>query len=380
MEDVVEHIPRFRTIAGRLRQQIRDGVYRTGECIPSEARLTEKFRVSRGTVRDALALLIQENLLDSRRGRGTYVGKASAITALRKRMHKTTIVFSYAEAYSLTHPYLNCLYHNFEESIQKIAKSNNNGTEFSVQCIRQAKTPSGRFTILGAEDSFQAHILNSRYVQGLCMTRALPQEEADELQKRRIPVVELNGIPPYSCAPTVYADRFEGKKLALIHLKELGHRNIGLVMTRNDFEADKETLERIAKFSQESGLNISKQNMIICDDWDRELAYEAAKKTLARPDRPTALVCSDDFLAMGARDAAVELGLSVPQNLSIVGYGNYAPDSGLTTISPPLQKMAQVGAEMLVGIILNKNKELLNICLDDFELIVRQSSGAVPIH
>ena len=66
MEDISEHIPRFRIIAGELRQQIRDGVYQAGECIPSESMLTRQFRVSRGTVRDALALLIQENLLDRR--------------------------------------------------------------------------------------------------------------------------------------------------------------------------------------------------------------------------------------------------------------------------------------------------------------------------
>ena len=119
--------------------------------------------------------------------------------------------------------------------------------------------------------------------------------------------------------------------------------------------------------------------MVICDDWQRDMAATEVKKLLSRPQQPTALLCFDDMLALGARDAATELGMNVPGDLSIIGFGNYVPDAGLTTIAPPLDQLGRKGAEMLAMLVLNKYDGPRRVCLDECELIVRESTAPAPI-
>jgi len=370
--------PRYRVIANQLRRKIRAGEYGSDLSLPSEAVLTKKFNVSRGTIREAVALLAQEKLVYGVRGKGIYV----AIP--RQRVPQMTLVFSYCDAYSLHHPYLNSLYHSFEERLRELSQSNGDGQKISVQCIRVAKSSSG-YTLLNAEDTLQEHIIDPHHVQGLCLTTSIPEHELVEIQRRGISCIYLDSAEESKCS-SIYIDHFKTKMMAITHLKELGHRNIGLVMLREMMEDKSEdetawpkVLARVIKSAQEMGINISERNIVLCDDWNRKLAYIAVKELLVRKDRPTALVCFDDFLALGARDAAKELGLSVPRDLSLVGLGDYFPDSGLTTIKVPLTKMAQTGAEVLVKLIQNINEKPFRICLDDCELVFRQSSGPAPV-
>ena len=65
-------IPRYYIIVEDFRKAIRDGVYRSGDKLPTEVELCRKYGVSRGTVRDAMRILFQEGLLVRERGKGTF--------------------------------------------------------------------------------------------------------------------------------------------------------------------------------------------------------------------------------------------------------------------------------------------------------------------
>ena len=340
---------------------------------PPKKKLVEKFNVSRGTIREAVNLLIQEKLLERQWGKGTFV------TTPQSTAQKTTLVFSYADAYSLRHPYLSSLYHAFEERVKELAVENGQA-EMSVQCIRQPKIAnSNDYTLLNTEDSFQKQILNPSCVQGLCLTTSIPDKELLEIQKRGIACVELDGCKD-SINPTVYIDRFTSKKLGITYLRDLGHRHIGFVCTKDtEIPFEQEVMGRLLEFGKKSGLTINSCDKVVCDDWDREAARRAVKPLLMSSERPTALFCFDDYLALGVWDAAKDLGISVPGDLSLVGMGNFEPYSGLTTVSTPLKQMAQKGAEMLTGAISQTYDGPSHVCLDGCELNIRQSSGPKPV-
>lgn len=370
-DELLQFMPRYRAIAHRLRQQIRGGQYQPNERIPSEAMLVKQYEVSRGTVREALDLLTQEELLLRRPGVGTIVASK------KKPLHKTTLVFSHAGAYSLTHPYLNRLYHSFETGVEEISLGN--GSDVSVQSIRLARAANDYgISLLEAEDAFQGRMIDARHTQGLCLTSALPEEEVIEVQKRGISCVHLDGLEGSKC-PNVYLDRYKVRELALLHLKDLGHRNIGVVTT-SDVEALSpwpKVRTRLKQTAEELGLNLDDRYNLFSPDWKRELSVPGVRDLLKREDRPTGLICGDDFLAMGAWDAAKELGLSVPGDLSIVGLGNYLPDTMLTTIETPLEQMGRIAAEILVKTVETAYDGPSQICLDECKLVIRASTGHV---
>jgi LacI family transcriptional regulator len=275
---------------------------------------------------------------------------------------------------------LNILYHSFEEGITEFSQANE--FEFSVQCVRQARTARlGEFTLLDAEDPIQSRMIEPSCVQGMCLTTSVPEHELREIQRRGIFCVELDGYKK-SVIPNVYIDRFESTKLAILHLKDLGHKDIGLVLTQfSSTESEQKLLLDLMNFGQEIGINIGGRNSVYCEDWNQDQACEAVKRFLSDKGRkPTALLCGDDFLALGAWDAAIDSGISVPKDLSIVGWGDYLDKSLLTTIKPPLQEMGRKGAEILTGLVQNNNgQENISICLDDCELIVRETTAPAPL-
>lgn len=89
---------------------------------------------------------------------------------------------------------------------------------------------------------------------------------------------------------------------------------------------------------------------IICVFPDAKRAYQAAQKLLARPDRPTFIFCSSDVHAMGVLRAAREAGISIPQQLTVVGFDDLdvAEYLGLTTIRQPLDESGRLAAAILL--------------------------------
>ncbi|HEY9356183.1 MAG TPA: substrate-binding domain-containing protein, partial [Arthrobacter sp.] len=114
--------------------------------------------------------------------------------------------------------------------------------------------------------------------------------------------------------------------------------------------------------------------------------YEAARRILARPDRPTGLFCYNDRMAMGAYRAAAELGLSIPADLSVVGFddqeliaANLYP--GLTTVALPHYEMGAWAADNLIDAIEGKTDlalMALHPTILDCPLVARDSVAAPP--
>ncbi len=122
------------------------------------------------------------------------------------------------------------------------------------------------------------------------------------------------------------------------------------------------------------------ERLIQVGAYDPEVSVKPARELLSSPGRPTAVFAANDLSAIATIEVARELGLRVPQDLSIVGFDNI-PESALcapplTTVDQPIRTMGQRAVELLVRLIRGDKPQETHIRLAT-KLVVRQSTRAV---
>lgn len=202
-------------------------------------------------------------------------------------------------------------------------------------------------------------------VDGLILLTGRLPEGLDEGQ----PIVAVSETIGAPGLPSVGIDNQAAAAAAVAHLRGLGHARIGHIAGP---AGNVLTGQRIAGW-REAGAGLALGEPAH-GDFTMVSGAAAARRLLAASPRPTALFCANDEMAIGAMRAARELGLSVPGDLSIVGFDDIAfaafADPPLTTIRQPRREFGRVAAGMLIG------GEARPMRLD-FELVVRGSAGGV---
>lgn len=169
---------------------------------------------------------------------------------------------------------------------------------------------------------------------------------------RAIPVVTVMRPVRDFNGPCVRVDDLAGGAMAAGHLLDLGHRTLGFLGYRdNDFVAERWTGFRDAV--QSAGAEILPECTVNDLAPGDDAAREAAARILSQPQRPTALFCASDRLAARAMQAAMLLGLRVPEDLSILGY-NGDPwgallASPLTTVAQPRLEVGKQAAGLVLS-------------------------------
>jgi DNA-binding LacI/PurR family transcriptional regulator len=166
---------------------------------------------------------------------------------------------------------------------------------------------------------------------------------------RDTPVVSFNRYVPGLNIHAISSDNVAGGRQVADYLVATGHERLAFVSAQRDA-----TTNRDRRSGFVSRLKQLKINSCIQEDggeFSYEAGYAAAKRLLRRPGRPDALFFASDVMAFGGIDAARELGLSVPEDISIVGYDDVPmaalPSYGLTTIRQPVREMAKAAMEVL---------------------------------
>jgi LacI family transcriptional regulator len=178
---------------------------------------------------------------------------------------------------------------------------------------------------------------------------------------------------------TIVADNASGGYTAMEHLYQLGHRRIGIIAGSLDSSNAVETTRGVTKFLVDCGLGIDRELIVECNYSD-ELAYHAAKRLLSIEAPPTAFFAESDYMALGVREAILDSGLKIPEDIGLVGFGNIAV-SGLkgidmTTISLKQHEMGSLAVEILDEKI-EKGPALMGrqIMLEP-KIVIRNSCGS----
>jgi DNA-binding LacI/PurR family transcriptional regulator len=215
---------------------------------------------------------------------------------------------------------------------------------------------------------------------GLLVVSTLPPEsEVDRLCAAGIPCVLIDAVHPQF--PSIAVDDVAGGEIATRHLVELGHRRVALIGDpppefRFDWSRDRTRgYERAL-----AGAGIEPRKEYVREGTRvLHVARAVAAELLSLPERPTAIFAASDTQALGVLDAARALGISVPAELSVVGFDDIdvAGYVGLTTVRQPLLESGRRGAKLLLealaGLPVEPLRELLPL-----ELVARGTTGPAP--
>ncbi|QNK80773.1 LacI family DNA-binding transcriptional regulator [Nakamurella sp. PAMC28650] len=166
------------------------------------------------------------------------------------------------------------------------------------------------------------------------------------------PAVLLDARTDSGAFTSVVPDEIGGARAAVEELLSHGHRRIGFCTDRSDIPATRARLAGYRQALEVYGIAFD-PSLVVAGRGEAEGGFQSAHSLLTRPDRPTGLFCFTDRIAFGAYQAASELGLSVPQDVSIVGFddqeiisANLRP--GLTTMALPHYAMGKWAVESLM--------------------------------
>jgi DNA-binding LacI/PurR family transcriptional regulator len=205
-----------------------------------------------------------------------------------------------------------------------------------------------------------------------------------ELGRHRIPLIVLDRGFEHPKAMSVFSDDAQGMRLVVEHLVGLGHSRIAFV--GGDPGAGG-AIVRAAGFRAAmtaEGLSVAPDDLR-CGYWDDAATESAVRALLGRPDRPTAIVCASDPMAMVAIRVAHQAGLRVPADVSLVGFADLAmaryASPPLTTVAQPFVEMGMAAMRRLHDTITGEGRRAADSgrrMLLPTQLVVRQSSGPVP--
>jgi LacI family transcriptional regulator len=201
--------------------------------------------------------------------------------------------------------------------------------------------------------------------------------EVAKLLDAQIPLIGVDIDVTGATATYVASDNVGGARLAVRHLHGLGHRRIATIAGPQDSKPGVDRLVGFHAELQALGLE-GRPEYEQVGDWYTDSGEQAMQALLALPEPPTAVFAAADLMAVGAMKAAREAGLSVPEDLAVVGFDDIQLasliDPALTTVRQDKVGLGRAAAWALLKQI--ENPELTSAALTlPVELVVRTSSG-----
>ena len=300
-----------------LRQSIMDGTYEENTLLPTEQSLSMHYDVNRSTLRKAMQLLADEGLIEKKPGKGTIVlSRQSEGSESSEVISNKNIGFLLPRGNLITEPFYSTLFSLLEQNFQP-------------------KGCSLIYTTLDDEDDMAAKI-SPLGLSGIVFVSNVSRRHIRLAVENKIPSVLVNSCSPE--LPSILSDNVQGAYLAGRHLIENGHQRVAVLAGVRSYISNQERMEGVKRAFTEAGTPLQPELILETDSW----LYEAAENLFTdfvathRDSLPTAVFAFNDRLATGAVNAIRKSGLSVPEDISVIGYDNLGY---FNSISP---KMATV--------------------------------------
>lgn len=199
-----------------------------------------------------------------------------------------------------------------------------------------------------------------------------------QLVEEKYPFIVVHGRSLDIEYPSVDVDNKQGTSTILRHLLDLGHRRIGFVTGRLD---EINAVDRFGTYKaalEQEGIAFV-GSLVAPGDWTLESGYRSFAQLYESQEPPTAILCSNDQMAIGLLKAAHDRGVTVPDEVSIAGFDDIRFASfvspALTTVRQPLELIAQAAADLILEQTEKKEGANRRILLAP-QLIVRSSTGS----
>lgn len=230
------------------------------------------------------------------------------------------------------------------------------------------------------KESEYISLLQQKRVDGIILATGVRNDSLlKELIRKKVPIALIARDLPAFAVNSVLVDDFIGGYLATSHLIGLGHRRIALISEDLSLSSSKERLRGYLHALEEALLGYD-ESLVKVSDFTVEGGKRVMRELLRSADAPTAVFALNDLLAIGAVQAAREEGLSIPDNLSVVGFDNTILatiiDPPLTTVAQPIQEMGAKVMDLLIQEVKQESGIKQRVVLLP-QLVVRKSTAAV---
>jgi LacI family transcriptional regulator len=191
------------------------------------------------------------------------------------------------------------------------------------------------------------------------------------------PIVSIDPLMSEPSYASVHATNYQGAMAAMEYLTSLGHKRIGFISGRAELESSTRRLMGYRDGMKKAGLRVD-ERLIASGDYTTETGVSCARQLLSLDNPPTAIFASNDQMAMGVYQVAQEMGLRIPEDLSVIGFDNIMESKymGLTTVDQFISDMGYVATQMLIKLI---NGDLLESQTYQMQtqLVIRSSCRAL---
>lgn len=223
--------------------------------------------------------------------------------------------------------------------------------------------------------------LRSKMVDGILIVPVtLESNHLEKFKRTGIPIVILDRSIPDINMDTILVDNFKSGYNAAKYLTSLGHKNIGYIDRIYDHSHSLERKNGFIKAIREQGLSLDEKN-IVRGGFTFDDGVRAAKELVVRDSKITAIFSFNDINALGAMRGLTDLGLRIPEDVSVMGNDDipfssiYVPS--LTTIRYPTDEMADKASNLLLKRITEPNFRRTKKIIIPTELIIRESTARI---
>jgi DNA-binding LacI/PurR family transcriptional regulator len=325
-------VPQYFQLQRWLVEQIEQGIFKPGDKIPTEAELVQMAGLARATIRQAIQNLVNLGYLNRKRKLGTFVLNRNTSTQNRKMI-------------GLLVPDIRAGY------APELARGAEDEASNNKQSLILCSTDD---LFIKAEYHSDRLIENS--VAGVIFVPTAASDDKNKLivekfKKRKIPVVLADRIIPGINIDHITTDNFNGAYKLTEHLIKKGHKNIAITLSTL-FSTERDRLEGFKKAMSDYGLK-SNSSIIITHDarYAEETYIKIAKKLLKKKKSYSAIFSGHDRIAYLINSVAMDLGINIPEDISMVGYDDLLPlcqhQISLTTMHQPIYEMGRESMKLI---------------------------------
>lgn len=317
-------VPQYFQLQRWLVEQIEQGVFKPGDKIPTEAELVQVAGLARATIRQAIQNLVNMGYLVRKRKLGTFVMSRVVDNGPGKII-------------GLLVPDIRVGY------APELARGAEDEAANNKQSLILCNTDD-----LFIKAEYHAERLIENSAAGVIFVPTAASDEKNKLivekfTNRNIPVVLADRIIPGLNIDHVTTDNFDGAYKITKYLIKKGHKKIAIILSTL-FSSERERLEGYKKALADNNLPIDKSIILTHDGRFSENPYiEFAKKLLKQKKKFTAVFAGHDRIAYLLNSVAMNMGIKIPEEVSIVGYDDLLPECqhqiSLTTMHQPIYEM-----------------------------------------
>ncbi|MEY9840099.1 LacI family DNA-binding transcriptional regulator [Streptacidiphilus sp. EB103A] len=306
-------------------------------------------------------------------------GRADVAPATRERIEELLRRHGYRRRRSSTQasPLLELVFHELESAwaMEVIRGVENVVREEGLSVVLSES--SGRLSL---GQSWMDGVLARRPMGVVLVLSGLDRAQQEQLASRDIPFVVMDPAgDPGQDVPAVGATNWHGGLAATRHLLELGHRRIGVISGPARMMCSRARTDGYRAALETAGIAYD-PGLVREGDFHHEAGHVAGLELLRLPERPTAVFTGNDLQALGLYEAAREIGLRIPEDLSVVGFDDLPlarwVGPPLTTVRQPLTEMAEVATRMVLDLARGRKPSTLRV--DLATSLVERSSTMRP--